>query len=112
MAAKSEVRRHICQLHQADERLDSFSENTEIVCFCVLDGRSAARESQRDRGPPGEHPPAEPRVATADAHHRQLHSPGISGLWVDVCACVCDHIVILVRGNWNLLCVACSLCRR
>lgn len=84
MAAKSEVRRNISQSHRTEKRLNSFQENAEIVIFCALDGRPAARESQRDRGPSGEHPPAEPRAATADAHHRQLHSSGISG----VCVCV------------------------
>ena len=93
--------------------LTYFKEKTEIVFFCVLDGRSAARESQRDRGPSGEHPPAEPRAAPADAHHRQLHSSGISGVCVCVCVkgrrCVSSY---LVTDKWNLLFVVCFLCRR
>ena len=50
----------------------------------MLDGRSAAGASQRDRGPPGEHPAAQPRAAAPDAHHRQLHPPGVPGVSVFV----------------------------
>ena len=56
-----------------------------VVLFCLLDGRSAARASQRDRGPPGEHSPAESGAAAPDAHYRQLYSPGIPGVYVCVC---------------------------
>lgn len=60
----------------------------------LLDGRSAARASQRDRGPSGEHPPAEPRAAAPDAHHRQLYSPGVPGVYVD--ALLWNHKFVLI----------------
>lgn len=49
-------------------------------CGVLLDGRSTAGASRRERGPPGEHSRAESRVASPNAHRRQRYSPGIPGV--------------------------------
>lgn len=74
-----------------------------MVYVCVLDGRSAAREPQRDRGPSGEHPPAEPGAAAADARHRQLHSPGISGVYEG--PHICSNTATNPKNEWADACV-------
>lgn len=119
MAAKSEVSRTWrCCGEKRSSALSDWREAEDFpgkllnrVLFCALDGRSAAGESQRDRGPSGEHPPAEPRAATADADNRQLHSPGISGVHTCVCVwvprCVSHSLNKETNGTCCLWCVSC-----